>query len=132
MENKVEFDLEVARRYRQLYSSATKRGKEFTLTFNDVVKLMKRKRCQYTNVVLTETESNAKLSRDTDRTFERIIPSEGYTPTNTIVVSFQANQLKEHLLEAKFKGPEHNHKNCVDFKVLKRFVSSLEKMGYKE
>jgi hypothetical protein len=116
-ESEIPFDLLVANKYKQLYNSAMSRKKEFALTLNDVSKLLKRKTCQYTGVTFGEGD----LCRSIDRFDNKI----GYTKENCFAVTKRANDIKNHLLEREDSALG------LKFKELKRFVESLDKLGFK-
>lgn len=88
------FDVQVARKLVQLYTSARKRNLEFSLTHEDVSKLLLAKTCYFTDVVL---ENQGLLQR----TIDRLDNTKGYVPGNVVACSYQANQLKSYLFESK-------------------------------
>ena len=88
-----DFDTLVAIKFIAKKRNALKRGIEFTLTLNDVKRLMKTKRCYYSGIVLT-------LDGDSALTFDRKDSTRGYSPTNTVACSFIANKVKNELLES--------------------------------
>lgn len=88
----MEFDTLVALKYLGKKRNALSRGIEFKLTLSDMARIMRSKRCYYSNVALTLDGVN-KL------TIDRIDASEGYTKTNSVACSKQVNDLKNKLLE---------------------------------
>lgn len=88
----MEFDTLVALKYLGKKRNALSRGIEFKLTLADMARIMRSKRCYYSNVPLTLDGVN-KL------TIDRIDASEGYTKDNSVACSKQVNDLKNKLLE---------------------------------
>jgi hypothetical protein len=128
-------DAKVARKFTSLMNSANKRKKEFSLTLQDVRKLLRRKKCAYTGVSLTEAvtavQGTPVTPQATDRTMDRIDNSIGYHPHNVVAVCHLANQMKEALLESKFNGTGIHHLSC-EWTFLRSFVKGLDKVGYRE
>lgn len=87
-------DYMVARKYKQLFDSACRRGKEFNLSLGDVKRLVERKTCAYTGVKLTD-----KQNETNSRTIDRLDPCVGYVKGNVYAVSNRANNLKNQLFE---------------------------------
>lgn len=85
-------NLQAAKKYVQLYESALKRGKDFNLTFGDVKRLINRKTCAYTGVRFGSNPS-------TKKTVDRIDPKKGYVKDNVVIVTHEANQIKNKLFE---------------------------------
>lgn len=117
-------DLQVARKLIQLSDSAKSRKLDFNLGLTDVKRLLSRKRCAYTGMVLTKAEPNQKLKRS-DRTIDRIDSTKGYVKGNVIAVSHLANQLKNHLFELE------GSPLSADLKEVRKFVNALDKLGVK-
>lgn len=115
-EAELPFDLLVANKYKQLYNSASKRNKEFTLTLQDVRKLLKRKTCQYTGVKFGEG--------DLCRSIDRFDSSVGYTKENCFAVTKRINDIKNHLLERE------DSTLGISFKDLKKFVEVMSVMKF--
>ena len=88
----MEFDTLVALKYLGKKRNALSRGIEFKLTLADMARIMRSKRCFYSNVPLTIDGVN-KL------TVDRIDASIGYTKDNSVACSKQVNDLKNKLLE---------------------------------
>jgi len=88
----MEFDTLVALKYLGKKRNALSRGIEFKLTLADMARIMRSKRCYYSNVPLTIDGVN-KL------TIDRIDASIGYTKENSCACSKQVNDLKNKLLE---------------------------------
>jgi hypothetical protein len=125
------FDARVANKFTQLRKSAKSRNKPFSLTLVDIARLLRRKRCAYTGIVLTDKLQTSPEQR-TDRTIERIDPSLGYEPSNVVPVCRLANTMKEALLESKLYIEGDAHPLSCDFSFLLKFVKGVEKAGYKE
>ena len=87
------FDTLVAMKYLHKKIQAENRGIEFSLTLQDMTRLMKTKRCYYTGVELT-------LDGACGLTLDRIDNLQGYTKSNTVSCSAIANTLKENLIES--------------------------------
>ena len=98
----VALDIQVARKYMQLASSARSRGKDFELSIVDVRRLLTLKRCEYTGVEMTQSDGTAQIA--TDRTIDRLDSTQGYVRGNVYAVCHQANQLKNALFENPDSG----------------------------
>ena len=85
-------DIDIANKLIQLHRSATDRGIEFNLTFNDVKKLLNSKICFYTKVTLNE-----KLNDIHQRTIDRVDNEKGYITGNVVACSSTFNKLKNNL-----------------------------------
>lgn len=88
----VQFDLLVAEKYRNKVDSAEKRGLEFRLSLNDFRRLLMKKRCAYTGILLTVHQHGSP--KNADLTIERIDSNRGYIPGNCIAVCAAANNVK--------------------------------------
>lgn len=88
----MEFDTLVALKYLGKKRNALSRGIEFKLTLADMARIMRSKRCFYSNVALTLDGVN-KL------TIDRIDASKPYDRANSVACSKQVNDLKNKLLE---------------------------------
>lgn len=86
-------DLQVARKYSQLLSSAISRNLPFNLTLSDVKKLLLRKTCFYTKV---EFDPNCEKKK---RTVDRLDSKKGYVKGNVVACTAEANAMKEHFFE---------------------------------
>lgn len=132
----IDEDIAVSIKFNKLLKSARSRDKEFSLSLNDIRKLLRRKTCALTGVVLTEPRSGDGVSnpelRATDRTIDRFDNSVGYHPHNVMAVSHLANKMKENLLESKFNGTGAGHPLSCEWSFLKNFVKGLESHGYVE
>lgn len=85
-------DIAIANKLIQLHRSATDRGIEFNLTFNDVKKLLNSKICFYTKVTLNE-----KLNDIHQRTIDRVDNERGYVTGNVVACSLAFNRIKKNL-----------------------------------
>ena len=101
-------DYEVASKFISLTGNAHTRGKEFSLTLADVKRLLTKKRCEYTGIILTKAASSPP--NPTDRTIDRLDSEVGYVAGNVFAVSHQANSLKNALFER-----DSEHKSTVEF-----------------
>ena len=88
----VEFDKMCVTYYANKVQSCGQRGISFNLTFTQVKNMLRAKRCQYTGVTLTK--SNSSTQKPTDVTIERINPKKPYETGNVCAVSYAANQAK--------------------------------------
>lgn len=95
--NPVDFDLQVAIKYRNKATDAKSRGLDFKLTLLDFRRLMQRQRCDYTGRQMTFRTDTVSKQLDTDLTVERIDNNEGYVPGNCIAVCKAANAFKSVL-----------------------------------
>lgn len=87
------FDLMLASLFVFKYNECQRRGLEWGLSLAQLRKLMQRKTCYYTGVTMVKGDPKLRP------TLERIDNSIGYTPENTTVVTWQANQIKNALFE---------------------------------
>lgn len=88
----VPFDTYVALKFIAKQQNAIQRGIDFTLTLNDMKKLLKTKRCYYSGVLL-ELEGDLRL------TLDRIDSTLGYTPENTKSCAKIVNDIKNEILD---------------------------------
>ena len=86
------FDTLVAMKYLHKKTSCQSRGIEFSLTLNDVAKLMKKKVCHYSGVKLT-------LDGVHSLTFDRIDSNKWYVVGNVVACSCLVNKLKDDMLD---------------------------------
>lgn len=94
------FQVEVADKLVALYNSATKRNIEFSLTYTDVAKILRSKKCYYTGMPIQRySGSTTPVHRDNMLTVDRIDNTKGYIKGNVVACSHFANNLKEHLFE---------------------------------
>lgn len=91
-------DDQVAKKYMQLKQSAHSRGLDFNLSLKTVRRLLTRKTCHFTKVVLTEKKNS--LSK---RTVDRLDATKGYVEGNVAACSHAANSFK-NTVEKHFEG----------------------------
>lgn len=89
---KSEFDLHVAKKFVQIQQSAESRGLDFAMTLTEVKKLLKQKKCFFTEVTLT-----SKLNDPYMRTFDRIDNTIGYVDGNVVACTKEFNEIKGNL-----------------------------------
>lgn len=102
IESKVELTYRVAKKYQHLHDRAVTRGKDFDLDLSDVRRLLTKKRCAYTGVILTDKEQHLP-TKDSYRTIDRLDPLKGYVKGNVYAVSNAANATKNILFESSTK-----------------------------
>ena len=90
------FDEYLAWKYTEKLRNARARGLDFTLTLNDMRKLLKAKRCAYTGALFVR---DAEHRHPYSRTIERVDSRKGYTRENCLAVCYAANMLKNAVLE---------------------------------
>jgi hypothetical protein len=90
--NNVPYEVQIAKKYTQLYLSSQKRNKEFNLTLKDVHNLLQQKTCYYTGKKFTN-------QGDLKRTIDRVDNAKGYIIGNVVACTALANQMKEHIFE---------------------------------
>jgi hypothetical protein len=83
-------DVRIAQKYVSKANNARERGIEFNLPFTSFKNMMRAKKCQYTDIVLTDTGNQCA----TDRTIDRIDSRKGYVKGNVIAICHAANQFK--------------------------------------
>lgn len=120
----VEFDLYIARYYKNKVDYCRKRKLNWALTISDVRRMFNRKLCAYSGIQLSHqgARGNAGDQNFTDATLERIDNNIGYVKGNCVVVCYGFNNLK-----AQFENPTH----AASFKDLYRFADTLRKMKVK-
>lgn len=129
-ESALQFSLRVLNKMQQTMSSAKKRNLEYGLTYRDVEKLMKRKRCAYTGVAMTDFT----MSDDSDpnhRTFERVDNALGYIPGNVIAITSLSNGLKNELFE-RVHTEGFGWKNNITVALMQKLLNGLVKADYKQ
>lgn len=114
-------DYRIAVKYKQLFDSARKRNKEFSLTLDDVKRLLTRENCAYTGQPF-EQDTTSPLYR----TIDRLDPSEGYTSKNVFAVSARANHVKNKLFE-EVGGPTR-----MPIREVMLLCSTLQRSSFKE
>ena len=131
MAGNVEFDMYVyvARRLKQKYDEAKRRGLEFNLTFTTMKNLLRAKRCYYTGVALTRPEKQTEGSprpplRPTDLTIDRVDSSKGYVIGNVVACCNSANNVK-----AMFENPDQQMISMQD--AIKLFTKTGKRMKKK-
>lgn len=90
--SKVPFDTYLALKFISKQQNAIQRGLEFTLTLNDMKRLLKTKRCHYSGVLL-------ELEGELRATLDRKDSAKGYTPDNTVICAKVVNDIKNDLLD---------------------------------
>lgn len=108
----IPFDVLVSKALASKYSNARQRGIEFTLTFSDMSRLMSRKKCFYTGLVMETKRGDETYPVPARyRSFDRLDPNKGYTRENTVMCCHFINQLKNHLFEDDssllYSDPKH-------------------------
>lgn len=86
-------DIKLAEFYLFKVKDAQRRHIEFSLTLSDMRRLMRKKRCQYTNIAFIEGDAKYQ------RSLERLDRCKGYSADNTVVVCTMFNELKNHIFE---------------------------------
>lgn len=86
---KSEFDLYVAKKFVQIQQSAESRNIDFAMTLTEVKKLLRQKKCFFTEVELTN-----KLNDPYMRTFDRIDNNIGYVDGNVVACTKEFNEIK--------------------------------------
>lgn len=113
MNDKVEFELRVARKYKNLYNSASRRNIEFTLTLTDVRQLLKQKYCHFTGVPLLIPEGVAENTPEFQNTLsiDRLDNEQGYVRGNVVACTYFINRLKGNMtleqIQQLYRGVEH-------------------------
>ena len=100
---------------RKLYSlerSAIKRGLDFNLEYNDLLKLYSTKRCYYTGVRFDEKIKDKQL------TLDRIDRLKGYVKGNVVACTDKANQMKMHLFECQ---------SALTYQQIRSLINKVEK-----
>lgn len=118
----VELDLEVAKKYHQLYRSASDRGLDFNLSLSDVKALLRRKRCAYSGKEMVKglVVQRGRGQSPNALTIDRKNPNMGYVKGNVVSCTHIANQLKNTLEVGDVK----------QFKMMKKLLGVLEESGY--
>lgn len=106
-------DLSIAEYYVRKAKEAKRRGIDFNLSLSDFKTLVKRKRCFYSNTLLTRDGSRTTF------TIDRINNKQGYTKENSVPCAKFVNTMKNVLIEDDLSELK------VDLKMLKRIVNKL-------
>lgn len=93
-------DYTLAKKYIQKVKNSHDRQLEFKLSLYQYKRLILKKRCYYTGVVLT---SGGVDGCATARTLDRIDATKGYVPGNVVACSHAVNQFKA-CWEGRVKG----------------------------
>ena len=83
-------DYQLAKKLVGLHDSADSRGIHFDMSFAHLKRIMRRKTCYYTGTKLQKSGENK-------RSIERVNNDEGYTDSNTVVVTKRINTIKNDL-----------------------------------
>lgn len=85
----------IKKKLSSLEKSAIKRGFDFNLEYEDLLKLYKTKRCYYTGVRFDEKIKDKQL------TLDRVDRLQGYVKGNVVACTDKANQMKMRLFECQ-------------------------------
>ena len=85
-------DQVLCQKYINKIASSAKKDQEFSLSIGQFKKIMSRKTCYYTKVILTYSNSPQPLA--TDITIDRIDRKRGYVLGNCVACCHAFNQLK--------------------------------------
>ena len=85
----------IKKKLSSLEKSAIKRGLDFNLEYEDLLKLYKTKRCYYTGIRFNEKIKDKQL------TLDRVDRLQGYIKGNVVACTDKANQMKMHLFECQ-------------------------------
>lgn len=88
-------EVSIKKKLFSLEKSAIKRGLDFNLEYEDLLKLYKTKRCYYTGVRFDEKIKDKQL------TLDRVDRLQGYVKGNVVACTDKANQMKMHLFECQ-------------------------------
>ncbi len=89
---KVEEDIRVGKKFRNIMSSAKERGIPFLMTFSEVKRLLKLNKCYFTGVELNDIENDKN-----QLTFDRLDNDKGYLNGNVVACSSEFNKLKSSI-----------------------------------
>ena len=107
----------IKKKLSSLEKSAVKRGLDFNLEYEDLLKLYKTKRCYYTGVRFDEKIKDKQL------TLDRVDRLQGYVKGNVVACTDKANQMKMHLFECQSTLTYQQTRSLID-KVEKRLNKS--------
>ena len=99
-----------------LEKSAIKRGLDFNLEYEDLLKLYKTKRCYYTGIRFDEKIKDKQL------TLDRVDRFQGYVKGNVVACTDKANQIKMQLFECQSALTYQQIRSLID-KVEKRLAN---------
>lgn len=116
----VQSDIKVAQRYLNKSVDAERRGLSFSLTYPEFYKIVASPVCAYSGKTFAIDDKGVYAM-----TLERINPTLGYTPDNTIAVTSAANNEKSRL-DAFVKGQEILPE--MKIKLLRKALYQLEKL----
>ena len=106
----------IKKKLASLEKSAIKRGLDFNLEYEDLLKLYKTKRCYYTGIRFDE-----KI-RDKQLTLDRVDRLKGYVKGNVVACTDKVNQMKMHLFECQSALTYQQTRSLID-KVEKRLAN---------
>ena len=88
-------EVSIKKKLFSLEKSAIKRGLDFNLEYEDLLKLYKTKRCYYTGIRFNEKIKDKQL------TLDRVDRLQGYIKGNVVACTDKANQIKMQLFECQ-------------------------------
>jgi len=116
-------DIYAAKKYLNKISNAKQREIDFDLSINEYKKIVSRKKCFYTGVVMTKPiGEGSKLW--SDLTVDRIDNNKGYIRGNVVACTRAANQLK-----GIWENPEFNLTLEDAFNIAKKTIELIGSKG---
>ena len=108
-------DTYIAKRYLHKRDNAISRGFDFTLSFSEYRRLIKRKTCYYTGMLMTDGNPTDM----SHRTIDRVDSSLGYVSGNCVACTNLANSIKATILE------DPNSKSLLTVAQFKKMAANL-------
>lgn len=90
-------------RYRNLKSSAKRRGHAFTLTLSQLTELLQTRTCPICSVDLLPVMSEGSVNADNLATIDRLDPTAGYTVQNAVLICYRCNRIKQDATPAELR-----------------------------
>ncbi len=110
-------EISIKKKLASLEKSVIKRGLDFNLEYEDLLKLFKTKRCYYTGVRFDEKIKDKQL------TLDRVDRLQGYVKGNVVACTDKANKIKMQLFECQSALTYQQTRSLID-KVEKRLCNT--------
>ena len=112
MSDENHFDFYVAKKYARKYSRSREECVDFTLSLFEFKKIISRKTCFYTGVVMNKPIGESSVL-DNDLTLDRVDNSKGYVSGNVVACTRAANNLKGIWENPKFEITVENARDIA-------------------
>jgi hypothetical protein len=99
----IQHQLLTSMKYISLFKSATSRNKIFTLSLDDVARLLRERRCHYTGEVLSTEYYEGDTPPDNHLSVDRVDNNLGYEPGNVVACAHWINKMKDRMSAEEFE-----------------------------